>query len=199
MEFKLKHDNHPALLILDVQELFSSAEEPFENPQAGTLIGQINNLITETRDLSIPVIFSRYAFRDDLSDAGLLRDNPIVRQGYFGESAESMKPDVRLKLPEECTHLTRNRPGAFWGGKLLEHLQATGINTLILCGLSVNNAISTTAREAFAHDIPVLIPEECTGAAPWETHNEIYFEILDTWTAEVGDLNSIVTRFANLR
>ena len=58
-------------------------------------------------------------------------------------------------------------------------------DTLLLCGLSVNNAVSSTARDAFARDIPAIVVKDCTGAAPWEKHMEIYFEILDNWTAQV--------------
>jgi len=69
--------------------------------------------------------------------------------------------------------------------------------TLLLCGLSVNNAISTAAREAFARDVPTIIVKECTGAAPWETEIDIYFDILDTWTAEVATVEAIRQRLKN--
>ncbi len=89
--------------------------------------------------------------------------------------------------------LKRNRPGAFWNGELEQTLAERKIDTLLLCGLSVNNAISTTAREAFARDIQVVVVKECCGAAPFEQASELYFDILHIWTAEVvavDDLNS---------
>ena len=49
----------------------------------------------------------------------------------------------------------------------------------------MNNAVSSTARDAFARDIPTVVIKDCTGAAPWENHLDIYFEILDDWTARV--------------
>ena len=187
-------NRHPALLIVDVQELFSSPDGPFENTTAGEMVECINALTAECERLKLPIIYSRYLFRDDLSDAGLLSDNPMVQQGDFCESSPWMMLDKRLKVPESSIQLKRGRPGAFWGGELLKTLSQNNIDTLLLCGLSVNNAISTTAREAFAHDFPTIVIKEATGAAPWETEIETYFEILNTWTAEVVSTDEVIKR-----
>ena len=96
-----------------------------------------------------------------------------------------MKWDKRLQLQSSDILISRNRPSAFRGEGLSGLLEFLHIDALLLCGLSVNNAISSTARDAFARDIPTVVIKDCTGAAPWETHSDIYFEILDDWTAQV--------------
>lgn len=187
-------NSHPALLVLDLQELFTSADGPFQNTTAAGLINEVNTFMADWHELNLPVIYSRYLLRDDLSDAGLLADNPVVKEGHFCASSASMKLDHRLQQIEPGIHLQRNRPGAFWGGELEQTLEQNNIDTLLLCGLSVNNAISTTAREAFARDIPVIVVKECSGAAPWETDMDIYFAILNSWTAEVASMQDIKQR-----
>lgn len=77
-------------------------------------------------------------------------------------------------------------------------LAQENIDTLLLCGLSINNAISTTAREAFARDIPAVVIKECTGAAPWENDLDSYFEVLATWTAEVTSVRDITIRLKDV-
>jgi nicotinamidase-related amidase len=193
MQFDLTN-SRTALLVLDLQELFSSADGPFENKGADELIGQVNSFSSYCHTMNIPVIYSRYLFRDDLSDAGLLIDNPVVQQGHFCESSEWMQLDKRLKLAESSIRLQRNRPGAFWNNELEQTLKHHDIDTLLLCGLSVNNAVSTTAREAFARDYPTVVIRECTGAAPWETELDSYFDTLHTWTAEVTSIDDIKKR-----
>ncbi|MFT5131595.1 MAG: ureidoacrylate peracid hydrolase [Gammaproteobacteria bacterium] len=193
MEFNLTNAN-PALLIIDLQALFSSASGPFENTLADELINSVNKFSLFCEELGLPVIYSRYLFRDDLGDAGLLVDNPLVQQGYFCESSVWMKLDERLVQTDSAIHLQRSRPGAFWNDSLDKTLIQNNIDTLLLCGLSVNNAISTTAREAFARDIPAVVVKECTGAAPFESETEIYFDILNTWTAEVAAAEDIKQR-----
>lgn len=187
-------NSRPALLIIDLQELFTSAVGPFHNITSTGLINKVNTFMADCHKLNLPVIFSRYLLRDDLSDAGLLADNPVVRDGHFCASSAWMKLDHRLQQIESGIYLQRNRPGAFWGGELELTLAQNNIDTLILCGLSVNNAISTTAREAFARDIPVMVVKECSGAAPWETDLNIYFDILNNWTAEVASMRDIKKR-----
>lgn len=193
MEFDLTNTN-AALLVLDLQELFSSADGPFENTGAGELISNVNTFSDYCHSMKLPIIYSRYLFRDDLSDAGLLIDNPVVQQGHFCESSVWMQLDKRLKLVENSIKLQRNRPGAFWNDQLELTLKQNNIDTLLLCGLSVNNAISTTAREAFTRDYPTVVIRECTGAAPWETELDSYFDTLNTWTAEVASMDDIKQR-----
>ena len=196
MEFELTR-TRPALLVIDLQELFTSAEGPFKNTDARATIEAVNQLIGACETRGLPIIYSRYLFQDDLSDAGLLLNNPLVQEGYFCESSEWMQLDHNLKLADSAIHLHRNRPGAFWNGKLESRLAELGTDTLLLCGLSVNNAISTTAREAFARDFPCLVVRNCTGAAPFEKDLDSYFETLHTWTAEVCSSDEILKRLDN--
>ena len=174
-----------ALLVLDLQELFTSPTGPFENHQAAELIDQVNDFSGFVAQQGVPIIYSRYALADDLSDAGLLADNEIVKKSYFCESSPFSQLDARLNIEQGAIHHQRNRPGAFWNGELNALLGSRGITTLLLCGLSINNAISATAREAFAHDVSSVVVKECCGAAPFEKDLQTYFEILQTWTAEV--------------
>ena len=175
----------PLALVLDLQELFTSAAGPFENVASGDLIENVNGLLSALRKKQVPVVFSSYVLADDLSDAGLLKENPIVKQGCFSAGSDWMKWDKRLKMQSSDILISRNRPSAFYGGGLSELLDTTHTDALLLCGLSVNNAVSSTARDAFALDIPAIVVRDCTGAAPWEKHMDIYFEILDDWTAQV--------------
>ena len=90
--------------------------------------------------------------------------------------------------------MCHNRPSAFFRSDLDAVLAGLGADALVLCGLSVNNAISATARDAFARDLPTIVVRECTGAAPWETEHDTYFEILATWTAEVASAENVLAR-----
>lgn len=47
----------PALLVLDLQELFSSAEGAFENTGANELITNVNAFVEECEKLELPIIY----------------------------------------------------------------------------------------------------------------------------------------------
>ena len=178
-------NSRPLALVLDLQALFTSAAGPFPNVASGDLIENVNGFLSALREKQVPIVFSSYKLADDLSDAGLLKENPIVKKGYFSAGSSWMKWDKRLRMQGPDILISRNRPSAFFGGGLAELLDTLHTDALLLCGLSVNNAVSSTARDAFALDIPTLVVKDCTGAAPWEQHMDLYFEILDDWTAEV--------------
>ena len=178
-------NSRPLALVLDLQELFTSADGPLKNVAAAALIENVNGLVNTLRDKRLPIVYSSYVLADDLSDAGLLKDNPLVKQGYFCAGSRWMEWDSRLRTRDPDIFISRNRPSAFRGDGLSDILKSLDIDVLLLCGLSVNNAVSSTARDAFARDIPTVVIKDCTGAAPWEPHSDIYFEILDDWTARV--------------
>lgn len=195
MEF-IVNTLRPALLILDLQRLFCSPDGPFENTQADVIINSCNELMNMLAS-KCPVIYSRYMLASDHSDAGLLGGQPLVEQGYFNAGSEWMEFDERLQVNSNAISTHRNRPGAFWGGELEKILTELDCDSLILAGLSINNAISTTAREAFARDIATIVVREASGAAPWETQRETYFQILDDWTAQVMGMAELQTALSS--
>ena len=184
----------PVVLITDVQELFTAAEGPFENTTSGPLLEALDAFLRACRALAVPVVFSNYVVRDDRLDAGLLREAPWVVAGHMGAGSPWVRVDRRLERAPSDVEVPHNRPSAFFRSDLDAVLAGLGADALVLCGLSVNNAISATARDAFARDLPTIVVRECTGAAPWETEHDTYFEILATWTAEVASAENVLAR-----
>jgi nicotinamidase-related amidase len=184
----------PAVLVIDMQAVFVSPDGPFANDTAGPLIERLNAFLAGVRQLDVPLVFANYVLRDDLADAGLLRDNPAAI--HFAESAPFAGIDPRLLRDERDLVVRHSRPGCFHRSELLTVLGGLGVDAVVLTGVSVNNAISTTAREAFAHDLPALVVRDCVGLAPWEPAelHDAYVHALGTWTAEVADAAATLER-----
>lgn len=106
--------------------------------------------------------------------------------------------DPRIGREPTDLEVRHNRPSALFRSELAAVLADLGSDALILTGVSVNNAISSTARDAFARDIPALVVRDCVGAAPWEPAELLasYFAVLATWTAEVADAADVLARLA---
>jgi len=196
MQFEIS-GTRKALLIVDVQELFTTVEAPFNNLDAGPMIAGINCLAKTCRDADIPVIVSSFSINKDRSDAGLLDRIPLVKEGHLCSDGPLIGADPRLLVADSDVILERNRPSAFWGDKLEGVLHSMHIETLLLAGLSINNAISSTARDAHSRDIQVLIAKETVGTTPWEPNTAIYLETLDNWFAEVTDLEHLIKRIGD--
>jgi nicotinamidase-related amidase len=183
----------PAVLVVDMQVAFVSPDGAFGN-DAGELIERLNPFLARCRELGVPVIFSSYLLRGDLKDAGLLTGNDVAP--HFADSAPGAGVDPRLTRADTDVDVRHNRPSALFRTDLQAVLQGVGSDAILLTGVSVNNAISSTARDAFARDLPVIVVEDLVGATPWEPEEkrETYFEILGTWTAEVASSADVLAR-----
>ena len=184
-----------AVVVLDVQSVFAAADGPFGNTAAGPMIAAINALLAHARGAGVPVVHSRYVLRDDLSDAGLLAGFGFDL-APFASSAAAAAIDPRVEVADGDLHSDHHRPSAFFGSDLAALLGTLGADRLVLCGLSVNNAVAATARDAFARDIPCVVVREATGGAPFESADDVAaaFRALATWTAEVVPLADAVRR-----
>ncbi len=197
MLFELNPDK-AVTLIVDMERLFTEPSSPYKN-DAAPLIGPINELTAYSRKMGIPVIHSTYAFKNGKEDSGLINNWPEVEQGYYDLSSPWTDWDARLVKEPGTIYHTRNRPGAFWGGALDELLKGLGKEQIILAGVSVNNAISFTAHEAFSRDMPVFIVKETTSPAPFENKDAIsdYLQVIGTWASEVLSLDEVKKRINN--
>lgn len=186
-----------ALVVLDVQSLFAAPDGPFANTTAGPMIDGINALLGHARSAGVPVVHSRYVLRDDLRDAGLLTGTGLDLEP-FARTAALAGIDSRVDVAEGDLHCEHHRPSAFFASDLDAVLRALGVDRLVLCGLSVNNAVAATARDAFARDVPCVVVREATGGAPFESAEDVAaaFRALDTWTAEVVSLDEVRLRLA---
>lgn len=182
------------LLAVGFQRLFLAEDGPQPNPRGDELVRALNRLTAAVRARGVGVVFSHYVLRDDLADAGLLAGNAVVREGHMCAGSSWTRVDPRAHVAAEDVQLRRNRPSAFSGADLGELLERRGTRALIVPSVSANNALSATVRDAFARDLPCVIPRECVGVAPPETTLAAGLEILDTWTAEVTAAETIVTR-----
>ena len=183
----------PAVLVVDMQVAFVSPDGAFGN-DAGELIERLNPFLDRCRGLGVPVIFSSYLLRGDLRDVGLLAGNEAA--AHFAETAPGAGIDPRIRRAGTDIEARHNRPSALFRSDLEAIIDGLGADALVLTGVSVNNAISSTARDAFARDLPVLVVKDLVGATPWEPAelHDSYFDTLATWTAEVAGSADVLAR-----
>lgn len=182
------------LVILDMQTAFVSPDGPSANTVADSVVAGVNELSRICRDHGVAVIHSRYTLRDDLRDAGLLAGIPLVAEGHLCTSAPGSQIDPRVTVANTDIVVEHHRPSGFFESDLDSVLRSLGTEVVILAGVSVNNAVGATARDAFARDLPAVIARQTVGCAPGEDHADLYIEALGRWTAEVVDLDQVASR-----
>lgn len=112
----------------------------------------------------------------------------MVRVGWSDDYAEALKQPVDAQTPAKalpenwwdypaalgkCTsdlEVTKRQWGAFYGTDLELQLRRRGIDTIVLCGISTNIGVESTARNAWELGFSLIIAEDACSAASAEQH-----------------------------
>ncbi|MGP3593330.1 hydrolase [Vagococcus sp. WN89Y] len=113
----------------------------------------------------------------------------LVRVGWSAGFAEALKQPVDMpagghSLPENWwtypqalgkeasdIEVTKRQWGAFYGTDLELQLRRRGIDTIVLCGISTNIGVESTARNAWELGFSLVVAEDACSAASAEQHN----------------------------
>lgn len=156
-----------ALLVYDVINEMADPEGAFYSPDTGEILPLIQKLMALCRVKGMPVIYTvpvnkgaedmgRMAdFYPELVSRNLFR--PGSRGSQVHHSIEPEKGDIVIEKP---------RYGAFHGTQLEEILRGKGIDTILICGISVAVGCSTTAREAASRDFKAVIVKDACLSRP---------------------------------
>ncbi|NNM68279.1 MAG: isochorismatase family protein [Spirochaetales bacterium] len=211
-----------ALVVIDMQRDF------LEQGGYGTALGnevtllapcipQVRRLLAGFRAAGLPVFHTLEGHQPDLSDCPPFKREhgttglrigdrgPWGRYLILGEPGNSIIPACRPWAGE----VTLEKPGkgAFYKTRFEEVLKAQNIKTLVLCGVTTEVCVQTTAREAADRGFEVLLVTDATasyipafkesviemfvsqgGIVGWTTTvNELLFAVLSaqTWIDKV--------------
>jgi ureidoacrylate peracid hydrolase len=164
-----------ALIVVDMQNAFireefslniATSQAPFMAAVPGCTL-----LVKAARHANVPVIYTRYAFLGQ-GDVQTLR-------GYRAEPVRGMilqpdTPDIEIipelaPLPGDVV-IDKSRPSAFYGTRLEPYLRAQGIDTIVICGVTTNICVETTARDAGQRDYNTFVVEDAVGEAEESRH-----------------------------
>ena len=75
-----------------------------------------------------------------------------------------------LNIQKDDFLITKHQWGAFYGTELDLQLRRRGINTIILCGISTNFGVESTARSAYELGYNQIFVEDAMSARSKEEH-----------------------------
>lgn len=166
-----------ALLVIDIQRDFAAADGAMARQGAdmtsiGPAVEQAKLLVEAARAAGVTRVFTRAVTAPRLETK--VEREAKARRGDAGPGicaegtpgAEFCEPAPR---PGE-TVITKHRYSVFPGTGLAEHLKARGIDTLVLCGLTTECCIQSSAWEAFERDFHVFIATDAVAAYQPDLH-----------------------------
>ena len=167
-----------ALIVVDMQHGFcdpegSAARAGFDIAMCRAAIEPCRRLVEGARAAGIPVIFTRLVWRSDYRDGGVVTDE-ILPSLVEAQCCAAGTPDIEL-IPELAPRpddfvIDKNRYSAFYGTALASILTAQDVRNLVICGVTTNICVETTARDASQRDYRTVVVSDATGEIAPERH-----------------------------
>ncbi len=167
---ELKIDNKKTgLVIIDLQKGIASFGRALAPHALDEVIGNAAKLADAFRQKGMPV------FLVHVMPNGADRLNVIADDQGWGTQTAMPKdwadfvPQIGPK--EEDIIITKKQWGAFYGTDLELQLRRRGIDTIVLCGISTNHGVESTARFAYEYGFQQIFAEDAMSSMSAEMHN----------------------------
>jgi len=157
-----------ALVVIDLQK--GIAGMPSEPHPATAVVANAANLARVFRKNKMPVFLVRVTPSADGKD----RLQPLVDNQTpmnFPRSADWAEIVPELGPEPGDFVITKRQWGAFYGTELDLQLRRRGVGTIVLCGISTNVGVESTARFAFEYGYQQIFVEDASAARSADEHN----------------------------
>jgi ureidoacrylate peracid hydrolase len=170
MEMKLKTER-TALVVIDMQiafcaEVGSLAKAGIDISNLAGAVAPCRQLLDTARQAGVPVIFTRYVFRSDYADGGVVIRYLLPQLSDVNSLAEGTEDIeiVDLLAPAEGEFvIDKNRPSAFYATNIEPILNGLDVDSLVVCGVTTNICVESTVRDASQRDYKVFVVKDATG------------------------------------
>ncbi len=167
-----------ALVVVDMQNGFcrdagsvnqiglpASALQPAIEPCA--------RLIAAARAARVPIIYTRYVYRADFTDGGLMVNEliPDLKKGRcLMAGTEDIEVIDELKPQSGDYIIDKNRPSAFYATGMEPILKGLAVTDLVVCGVTTNCCVETTVRDASQRDYRSFVVQDAVAEYEADRH-----------------------------
>jgi ureidoacrylate peracid hydrolase len=167
-----------ALVVVDMQNGFCHADGSVDaiGLPAARLQPAVEpcvHLVKAARAAGVPVIFTRYVFRKDYADGGVMVDEliPDLKSGRcLIAGTWDIEVVDELGQSDGDYVIDKNRPSSFYATDLETLLHGLGIRDLVVCGVTTNCCVETTVRDASQRDYHVFVAQDAVAEYEDDRH-----------------------------
>jgi nicotinamidase-related amidase len=153
-----------AILVIDVQRVYTDPASPLHCRDNAAVIGRINRVLAKAGARGDMVVQIRHLHRADGSDAGRMFDfSGAAQEIGFVQGSPEAEDDPALKLPRCTQVLSKQRYSCFVGTGLEAMLRAAGVGRIVVTGFITNFCCEATARHGHDLDFHVDFLLDATG------------------------------------
>jgi len=154
-----------ALVVIDLQaEILARPVAPHVSAD---VLERSAKMCERFRAVGAQVVLVRVSYAADGSDAlSQPCDEPMARARPEGWDVLS----PALGSGPRDIHITKRQWGAFYGTELDLQLRRRGITTLVMCGISTNMGVESTARDAWERGYAIVFAEDAMASFDAAAH-----------------------------
>ena len=154
------------LVIIDLQNGIVSL--PTAPHDSKTVVSNASKVANAFRENKMPVFLVHVAHSDS-ERLKPLADEPMPVHSPQPKDWAEFLPEIGPK--EGDIIITKKQWGAFYGTELELQLRRRKIDTIVLCGISTNIGVESTARFAYEYGYQQIFVEDATSARSAELHD----------------------------
>jgi len=157
-----------ALVVIDLQKGIVGRETaPYS---AASVVDNASHIADAFRAKKMPVFLVRVSMSEDGKDRlNPVTDDQMMGMGSLPSDWAEIVPKMGPKKDDFV--ITKHQWGAFYGTELDLLLRRRGIDTIVLCGISTNIGVESTARFAYEFGYNQVFIEDAMAALSDEEHN----------------------------
>lgn len=173
---RLGWGSRPALLVVDMCRAYVDDQAPLYAAAAADAYRNADRLATVARRQGCPVVFTRVEYAAGGVDGGhFFRKVPALRCFEAGNPLAEFTDLVRPTTGDVI--VTKQYASAFFGTSLAATLNALGVDTVVIAGVSTSGCVRASALDALQHGfVPIVVAEACADRDP-RPHDSNLFDL----------------------
>jgi maleamate amidohydrolase len=172
-----------ALVVVDFTYGFTDPKSPLGSNMTPAVTAAAS-LIHDCRGARVPIFFTIHGYRSDLADLGVWADKyPGLRHLTVGSRWTQL--DERLGVHDDDVVIVKQYPSAFFGSILNTHLNARGVDSIVIAGATTSGCVRATAVDAIQYGFRAFVAQDCVADRAIAPHEANLFD-LGTKYVDVG-------------
>jgi nicotinamidase-related amidase len=155
-----------ALVVIDLQR--GIAGRPTEPHAAGEVVGNAAKLVQAFRKNGMPVFLVHVVTTPETA-LKVQSDESFSRPPAMPPDWSEFVPEL-APVPSDIV-IAKKQWGAFYGTDLELQLRRRGVDTIVLCGISTEYGVESTARFAYEYGFQQVFAEDAMSSMSAEAHN----------------------------
>ncbi len=189
---RLGFGTRPVVLVVDMVKAYLDPASPLYAGVESALDAAVS-LVHAARAAGVPVIFTKVGY-DDPDEGGLFYRKSKGLSLFLGDSNLGDVSDELQRRDAEPL-IRKQFASAFFGTSLFADLQAAGIDTVLIAGLSTSGCVRATAVDAVQLGVIPVVVREAVGDRSSVPHEASLFD-LDAKYADVVSLAETIAYLA---